>query len=304
MVTIAIIGLLLAILVPAVSAARESSRRTKCRSNLHQIGLALHAHEAAHRKFPEVDFTFGLLPYLERRDIYELWPDPFPRDLTIDEENALLAKIGQHQIPLYLCPSDSAPHGPVGRTNYVGNVGSGVQTYGFNGFFSLDRDVAFRASDIRRGLSQTAAVSETLGAYPGEFPRLRTTWNLPRLLACPDELDEFADVCERLPRDPVDFGYWGIEGHGIPWHAKFVMPEVTYNHILPPNRPHCMNRDQGLWACQPAKSAHSGGAMLMYADGHVALISESIDRKLWREIGSRIALADAVPVPAGVCSSP
>lgn len=305
LVAIAVIGLLAAVLLPAVQHTREAARHTQCRSNLHQIGVAIQAHETARGTFPRIGFTFDLLPYIDQENIHQLWPEPLPADLDVNEISALLADLDQYQIPLYLCPSDAAPRAAAGRTNYVGNVGSGVQTYGFNGFFSLDRGESFRPADfIRRGLSNTAAVSETLGPFGDETPRLRTVWQLPRLLACPDELDEFAETCERLPRDPSGRGYRGVPGHGTPWHGKsFANGIITYNHILPPNRPHCTNRDQGLWACLPAKSAHPGGASVLYGDGRVDFVSETVDRHVWRETGSRVPLDEAVPFPPARCAT-
>jgi prepilin-type N-terminal cleavage/methylation domain-containing protein/prepilin-type processing-associated H-X9-DG protein len=302
LVAISVIAILAAILLPAVSQAREAARHAQCRSNLHQIGVAIQAHEAARGEFPGRAFTYDILPYIDQQSIYQLWPGRFPDDM--DAFNALLAEMNRHQVPLYLCPSDAAPPHPfAGRTNYVGNIGSGVQAYGLNGFFSLAIDEAYRPADfVRRGLSNTAAVSETLGPFGEETPRLRATWKLPRTLACPDELDAFADACERLPRDPADFGYRGGPGHGVAWHGLFAYDAILYNHVLPPNRPHCSNGSGAWsWGCYPAKSAHPGGATVLYGDGHVDFVSESIDRHVWREIGSRMPLEETLARPPARC---
>jgi prepilin-type N-terminal cleavage/methylation domain-containing protein/prepilin-type processing-associated H-X9-DG protein len=303
LVAIVVIGLLAAVLLPAVQRTREAARHAQCRSNLHQIGVAIQAHEAAQRAFPGRAFTYHLLPYIDQQSIHELWPGRFPDDT--DELNAVMGEISRHQIPLYLCPSDPAPPHPYGgRTNYVANFGSGAQAHGFNGFVSLDPYVAYRPRDfLGRGLSNTAAVSEALGPFGEETPRLRALWKLPRDLTCPDELDQFADACERLPRDPAAFGYRGIPGNGVPWHGLLAFHTVIYNHILPPNRPHCSHGSNGriMWSCGPAKSAHPGGATLLYADGHVEFVNESIDRYVWREVGSRVPLDETVARPPVRC---
>ena len=85
LVVIAIIGILLALILPAVQASREAARRTSCRNNLHQIGLALHNYEATHTVFPMGSMvkssqslahpsTWGfltyLLPYLDEEPAY------------------------------------------------------------------------------------------------------------------------------------------------------------------------------------------------------------------------------------------
>lgn len=302
LVAIAVIAILAAILLPAVSQAREAARHAQCRSNLHQIGAAIQAHEAARGEFPERAFTYHILPYIDQETIYQLWPGRFPHDP--DALDAALGEMNRQQIPLYLCPSDAAPPHPLsGRTNYVGNIGSGTQTYGVNGFFSPVVGAAYRPAHFIRGLSNTAAVSETLGQFGEETRRLRATWTMPRTLSCPDELDAFADACERLPRNPSAFGYRGVPGHGTPWHGLFMYDVILYNHVLPPNRPHCSNGPgkYGSWGCYPAKSAHPGGVSVLYGDGHVDFVSESIDRYVWRKTGSRIPLEETVPRPPARC---
>lgn len=299
LVAIGIIALLLAILIPAVSAARESSRRTSCQSNLHQIGAAFHAYEGTRRKFPRTDFTFDILPYIEQEAVHKLFPEP--RDPNSDFD-ALVARIDPYVIPLYYCPSDPAPETygdpadpkghPVARTNYVGNIGSGFQKYGDNGFFPF-YGMQYRAADFPKGLSNTAAVAETLCPFPDASTRLRTVWEvLP--MTQPTQLDAFADACERLPPSPADYGYRGLADRGTPWHGKLA-PNISYNHVLPPNHPNCSNGGWTVGSCYPANSMHAAGANVLYGDGHVEFASESVDRQVWREVGSRVSLSEASP---------
>src|SRR5687768_15643540 len=83
LVVIAIIGLLVALLLPAVQSAREAARRTDCRNRLHQIGLALHNYHDAHRVFPPAETSTSLddafsghavhvdiLPYIDQANVY------------------------------------------------------------------------------------------------------------------------------------------------------------------------------------------------------------------------------------------
>src|SRR4051812_12890302 len=80
LVVIAIIGLLISLLLPAVQAAREAGRRTQCKSNLHNIGLALHSYESALGSFPQgrnaypkvVSAPARLLPYMEQENLHDL----------------------------------------------------------------------------------------------------------------------------------------------------------------------------------------------------------------------------------------
>jgi len=123
LVVIAIIGVLVALLLPAVQAAREASRRSQCESNLKQIGLAAHNHhDTVHFFTPttiaESPVTSGgktvsnpdgfpmwstiLLPFIEQQDLYMLWD--MQHQLSKQKPQAY-----QAQLPVYLCPSRPAP---------------------------------------------------------------------------------------------------------------------------------------------------------------------------------------------------
>ncbi|HVJ66747.1 MAG TPA: DUF1559 domain-containing protein, partial [Caulifigura sp.] len=109
LVVIAIIAILIALLLPAVQQAREAARRTRCRNNLKQIGLALHNYQSAYSLFPNVNaanspisgttFFAAILPMLEQSGIYTRYD--FNQGNTVPINREAVAQ----RIPTYLCPT-------------------------------------------------------------------------------------------------------------------------------------------------------------------------------------------------------
>ncbi len=176
LVTISIIGILVALIVPAVQMARESARRTQCSNNLHQIGIALqNYHDTRHTlppgclewrppgglasRYRQFAWSALILPYLEQEQLYERI------DFTVPYDHTKNSVPGSVSLSTYLCPSATAPApGGLGKTDYAGLFGQRLTTFKNtnNGVFIYNK--AFTFAMIRDGLSQTICVAEdTLG---------------------------------------------------------------------------------------------------------------------------------------------
>lgn len=289
LVVIAIIAVLVSLLLPAVQAAREAARRSQCRNNLKQIGVALYNYESTHRIFPPGAMGFPLvwgphahlLPYLEQANLTNLIDaNKSPTDPANDAAT-------KYKIPVYLCPSDGTeiPNNAYGATNYGFNSGSGTVDYGNtrtggDGLFYVFSST--RIKDITDGTSNTAAVSETvlgLGTTtPGPTPqdRVRQQFKLTASSAHPD--DATCDAATGGNFDGFRANKWAI-GHA---------GDTLYNHSMTPNnyRWDCTNSFYSE-ARMAARSLHVGGVHLLVADGSVRFVSENLNLATWQALSTR-----------------
>jgi prepilin-type N-terminal cleavage/methylation domain-containing protein len=180
LVTIAIIGMLIGLLLPAVQAARESSRRTQCFSNLHNIGLAIHNFESAHRVLPLGADRFGgtdhawstyILPHIEHTPVYNGIDFRQPWNHAAVNATTAMANIN-----IYRCPSGVVEFD--GKQDYGGLMGTTLaklplgtgssQAFGCGAMIvtsSLQRRPISMAS-IFDGLSSTLCVAESVDRSP------------------------------------------------------------------------------------------------------------------------------------------
>lgn len=304
LVALAVIGLLAAILIPAVQTAREAARRTRCVNNLRQIGLALTSYATDHNMFPVVvtHNTFGwpvsLLPYLDHGPLYDeifSLPVAYP---------ASLEAAGQNRVDVFLCPSDSAapmvsirPGIWSQALNYFANAGTGHAERRHHGFFNQglggENDKPVRPADITDGLSNTAAIAEALhtSRNPCDPDRRRNIFNTP-MTAGTSSWSDLYNYCRSLPDTPCAFGLTSsISGHGYNW-AHGQVGWNTYNHTLTPQLPWCLHGTSVSSGIYPAQSMHDATVNVLLADGSVSGFLSSIDGVVWADLGSRSGPAD------------
>lgn len=181
LVVVAIIGVLVSLLLPAVQAARESARRATCQSNLHQIGIALLAYEEAHHELPvgcterrpwkgvderQLAWSAYLLPHLEQGSLYD------SLDLALAFDHPVNAEAAASILPVYLCPSSPLGARLVegrGPAHYGGMYGERITSPNSppKGTMLIDRAVGLR--EIADGTSRTIVVAEDTGFADGQW---------------------------------------------------------------------------------------------------------------------------------------
>jgi prepilin-type N-terminal cleavage/methylation domain-containing protein len=310
LVVIAIIGILVALLLPAVQAAREAARRIRCANNFRQIGLALHNYIESRGVLPfgqgpEPANTWHgwssqvmLLPYLEQSSVYDTLNFDIP-----DGSAPAVPKntTGQRvQIAAFLCPSDiDRLTGPDGHNNYTACTGSkpnmndGVTLGPFGGMYGPGPYVPTTVglSAIIDGTSQTAAFSERVmgvGYYnDGQGPDwLRPPGSVLRVDNLPVDADGAYRVCNASDPHAAGAILSGLYSAGSFWHIG--TPYGTrYNHVMPPNTWSCAGEHTDQAGAHTASSRHPGLIGILLADGSVRTIRNGINLAVWRSLATK-----------------
>ncbi len=304
LVVIAIIGVLTALLLPAVQAARESARRTQCTNNLKQLGLATLMFHDAERAYPigrQGDDSFSqhaeLLPYLESANIqfdYSVASSANPSRLIA--------------VDMFLCPSDiddrmtntavSAHQAGWGKNNYRGNGGSdiGLTTNSNtpkakeqnNGIFLTNETVTMRK--VSDGTSRTALFSEMIRG-DGNDDNVEVESDLFQVANNnnTNTVDKLYQKCSAIDPATMAGASKQTSYSGRDWINGNYMT-TRYTHVMPPNSWSCSrgNSPNNNGGAVTASSRHGGaGVGIVLCDGSVRFISSNIDLALWRALGSR-----------------
>lgn len=312
LVVIAIIAILIALLLPAVQQAREAARRTQCRNNLKQLGLAMYNYHDNFNMFPMMSGLnggpggqrqgsfVGMLPYLDQAPLANLiasggtaaanngttnyWQNSFvPWD-----ENHLGVRA---QLPALKCPSDgdTTVEGAEGDNNYATCRGDTIWDHtpqwngnggrGLRGFFvgGTGGSGTRAVRDVTDGLSNTIAMSELIKTKPGA--------NTVKTGAVSYQFDQATlRVNPAICLTAVDAA--GIitttNGNSLRRGCRWMdaNPIFTgFTTILGPNKVSCLSNnggDSGDGILEPS-SHHTGGVHALMGDGAVRFISENIN---------------------------
>jgi type II secretory pathway pseudopilin PulG len=290
---ISILGIMAAVLLPAVQRSRESVRRLQCASNLRQIGVALQAYAATFGEFPLPGSCFfdvaphdfspqsQLLPYFGAEAIYNALN--FSEWLGFDGGRWRIRAnqtAAQQRIALFLCPSDPFDRLRPGN-NYRAclGIGPGISA---GGLFAICSNT--NPAYVSDGLAHTAAFSEKLrgDGTPATYTAESEYFWAPVTLLM-ETGPEARSVCSRAPSSnpPHDslVGVFWIPGN---FNATF------YNHVFTPNSriPDCTADMHTLSGAFAARSHHLGGVNLLLADGGTRFVVGSITEQVWHALAT------------------
>jgi len=300
LVVIAIIAILIALLLPAVQQAREAARRTQCKNNLKQLGLATHNYHDTHNVFPCASIIAGgtwgadhpthkgsifvrILPFLEQSNLYNSCD--FSRDTVLHSTTSSGQRVHSVILTALICPSDDhqgtwsggASHTADSNgqqralSNYSPSMGSQANSpCGTHGnFFGTGPDVRADTLDANR-------ISGVFGHWAWAARMRDITDGTSNTIA----IGEVRPKCEEHVRDG-----WMAE------NSMYTGTGVAINFNTCQGTPGSgtgCNQHSGQWgASQGFKSIHVGGAQFLLCDGSVRFLSENLDMPTYQALGDR-----------------
>jgi prepilin-type N-terminal cleavage/methylation domain-containing protein/prepilin-type processing-associated H-X9-DG protein len=325
LVVIAIIAILIALLLPAVQQAREAARRSQCRNNLKQLGLALHNYHDTFSEFPRAVYGaqkcagsgtavsgsgwgtewaghsvhWNLLPYIDQGALYNQLDQDAGYGWTCAQtspttHNDVLVRT---KIASLNCPSDIPwTANNSASTNYVFSTGPNLGWDGGGhpvGMFNMRISKGVR--DILDGTSNTIAASEinhgsgTTYTHGQDFIRCGNASGLNAEKPLMGQVSTYSSACY-AGGSPSSY----VNSSGVPW-ASPTFYRTLFNTISPPNPVyHSANACVASGGCgggdgqgfYPARSRHTGGATTLFGDGAVRFISDNTDWNLYQGLGT------------------
>jgi len=302
LVVIAIIGILVALLLPAVQAAREAARRSQCSNNLKQYGLGLHNYADTYKgqlppggnnwsSNPGCGWQIPVLAFMEQRAIYDQlkFSGPgSPQDVTtVTLSDGIIARL--HNFPYARCPSDPSDpvYGAFASGSYSGNLGS-QRTPSADG--ACNDFLGFAEKQADHGNSTNYLdISGVFGRILQGVRLAQVTDGLSNTMFVGEVMGKCHDHAE-------NGGLWGYNG----------MNNAQLSTVVPINdmttcgwastaeatgkpgvtKPQCFPRSNWDYSWG-MKSMHPGGAQMLLGDGSSRFVSQTINHITYQRIGGR-----------------
>ncbi|MCA9270892.1 MAG: DUF1559 domain-containing protein [Planctomycetales bacterium] len=294
LVVIAIIGILVALLLPAVQSAREAARRMQCKNNIRQLGLGLHTYHEANGEFPfgstyttttsTVTWATRILPHIEQQNLYDL----FDFDVAITHVNN--TKALTTIVKAFTCPSDPAGQKGVLPARCQCCPGSPEKSMAL--WYVGSAGPIYDGNCVYCGSSTPAATNYCCqgknygqdGDGPGMFYRWPIEVTIDQVK---DGTTNTILLGETLPEQTI---------HNMAFCANMPLGQtnIPLNNFTPDSQmPVAGDSDSANHGRNPYyrtlgfKSLHQGGAMFCMGDGSVHFIAETIDFQLFNQLGTR-----------------
>lgn len=306
LVVIAIIGVLVALLLPAVQAAREAARRSSCTNNLKQLGLGLHNFHDTFNKFPvgEHDddnrsfcWRTWLLPFIEQQSMYDqlvtagMWVPPNMGGdqngvnvdgvpgAEINSAGAVIQALCKIPMKVYVCPSDVLPafdNDGFAKANYCANVGpatdvNGVFLAGWNGCASL------------KGISQLGVLLMANDNNVTYVTGMQSVTDGTSNTFFVGEVSQTANVTPTVTNFSA-FPIWA-SGNNNAGCNGFADGAGAVFRFVDPLYP--VNTKVGTASNMCFGSKHPGGANFALCDGSVRFVSQTVNTAIYKAYGTR-----------------
>jgi len=309
LVVIAIIAVLIALLLPAVQQAREAARRSQCKNNLKQLGLALHNYHDVYNRFPMGGLALGsggafspqarLLPFIDGANLSNL--------IDFSQPYGAQPNVSRNKVPTYHCPTDPDIRPKLNASNeitnwpisYAANAGEWLTWDAVNrknGTGAFGQRVCMAARDFSDGLSNSLMLSEVKAFQP----YLKTSSDPSSPTTVPGSASAVASLLGSSGAVKATAHSEWVEGR---------TPQFSFTTTLGPNTKtpcsgsctdaggvaysdvdYVSNSEQdttSTWAVVTSRSHHVGVVQSLLGDGSVRSISSNISLVTWRGLGTR-----------------
>jgi prepilin-type N-terminal cleavage/methylation domain-containing protein/prepilin-type processing-associated H-X9-DG protein len=297
LVVIAIIGILVALLLPAVQAAREAARRMQCSNNLKQLGLALHNYHDTYKTFPPgtlnqslaAQFSYPRLtwavfvyPFIEQGNVYNRFdfvtqPVGHDRQADLDINAAGITAPTQAVVPVMRCPSDTS-------AELWANTNNSAQAHSRGNYAAVFGNIDIGATRVLPVAHRPAAFGYRKVTFGEIADGTSNSIALAEMLSWPEVVGPFRGCYWRDFSGAAWIFTLNPPNSPIPDQIRATQCVLAQNHNRPQRNLPCLpiNGDRETAA---SRSRHPGGIQVAMCDGSVHFVSQTLGLTVWQAIG-------------------